>query len=165
MAPFIVIVVCYGILVYSLEIQYYIYSWLSITIIFISLNSTSNNQQPHIKMMLNNFLCSIYSKRVKNVESIVFLIVFCLVFLFLLGGRNFTCCSLLVEINSLLVTRCKITRYSLQKLLFAKNHSLFFAQFPPYSLLKITCYSLQNSLATRCRSCSLQKSTCCSLQN
>ena len=44
--------------------------------------------------------------------------------------RGVTFHSLLVEIHSLLVTRCKITRYS-----------------------------LQNALVTRCRSCSLQKIT------
>ena len=83
MAAFIIIVVCYGILVYSLEFQYYIYSWLSITTIFISLNSTSNNQKPDINIVLNKCLCSIYSKQMTNVESIVFLTVFCL-FLFVL---------------------------------------------------------------------------------
>ena len=83
-------------------------------------------------------------------------------------GVNFY--SLLVEIHSLLVTRCKIrlllvaevarckkslvtrcrscslqniTRYSLQKLVLAK----------------ITRYSLWISLVTRCRTCSLQKMT------
>ena len=51
--------------------------------------------------------------------------------------RDVTFHSLLVTrwIHSLLVTRCKITRYL-----------------------------LQNSLVTRCRSCSLQKVTCYSLQ-
>ena len=156
MAPFIVIVVCYGILVYSLEIQYYIYSWLSITIIFISLNSTSNKQQPHIKMMLNNFLCSIYSKRLKNVESIVFLIVFCLVFLFLLGCVTSLVARYLLKLIrcSLLVAQVALCKKSLTilckipSLLVAKNNLLLIAKF--------ACYSL--------RSCSLQKSTCYSLQ-
>ena len=50
----------------------------------------------------------------------------------------FTRCSLLVKIHSLLFTRCKITRYSLQKslvtrcknrsLLVAKNHLLLVAE-------------------------------------
>ena len=84
-------------------------------------------------------------------------------------------CSLLVaevvrckesrySLQNLLVTRCrscslqKITRYSLQKLLVAKNHSLLVAKFARYSLqkflvAKLTRYSLQNSLVTRCRSC------------
>ena len=53
------------------------------------------------------------------------------------SDRDVTFHSLLVTrwIHSLLVTRCKITRYL-----------------------------LQNSLVTRCRSCSLQKVTCYSLQ-
>ena len=67
----------------------------------------------------------------------------------------FTRCSLLVEIHSLLVTRCKITRHSmrsslvthcrgcslqkvtrhsLQKLLVAKNHSFLVAKFVRCSL-------------------------------
>ena len=87
-------------------------------------------------------------------------------------AQLFTRCSLLVEIHSLLVARCKITcyslqnslvirctscllqkitRYSLQKLLVAKNHSLLVAKFARYSLQKITRYSLQNSLVARCR--------------
>ena len=64
-------------------------------------------------------------------------------------AQLFTRCSLLVEIHSLLVTRCKI-------------RSLLIATF--------ACYSLQSSFVTRCRSCSLQKfvhckNTRCSLQN
>ena len=74
--------------------------------------------------------------------------------------RNFS----LVARYSLKFTRCsllvvKSTRYSLQKLLVAKNHSLIVAKSTRYSLQKITRYSLQNLLITRCRSCSLQKST------
>ena len=114
-------------------------------------------------------------------------------------GVNFY--SLLVEIHSLLVTRCKIrlllvaevarckkslvtrcrscslqniTRYSLQKLLVAKNHSLVLAEAARCkkslatpckncSLQKITLYLLQNSLVARCRSCLLQIITCHSL--
>ena len=72
-----------------------------------------------------------------------------------------------------------IPRYSLKftrcSLLVAKNHSLLIgevARCKIRSLLlgkvacfkKITCYSLQNLLITRCRSCSLQKITCYSLQ-
>ena len=114
-------------------------------------------------------------------------------------GVNFY--SLLVEIHSLLVTRCKIrlllvaevarckkslvtrcrscslqniTRYSLQKLLVAKNHSLVLAEAARCkkslatpckncSLQKITRYLLQNSLVARCRSCLLQIITCHSL--
>ena len=72
-------------------------------------------------------------------------------------AQLFTRCSLLVEIHSLLVTRCKITRYLLQNSLVTRCRSC--------SLQKFTRYSLQNSLVTRCRSCSLQKITRYSLQN
>ena len=68
-----------------------------------------------------------------------------------------TRCSLLVEIHSLLVTRCKITRCLLETLLATRCWSCSFH--------KISRYSLQNSLVTRCRSCYLQKITRCSLQN
>ena len=54
-----------------------------------------------------------------------------------------------VTFHSLKFTRCKITHYSLQNLLVTRCRS--------YSLQKITRYSLQNSLVARCRSCSLQK--------
>ena len=57
----------------------------------------------------------------------------------------------------MLVTRCKITRYSLQNSLVTRCRSC--------SLQKITRYSLQNSLVNRCRSCSLQKITRYLLQN
>ena len=70
---------------------------------------------------------------------------------------NFTRCSLLVEIHSLLVTCCKITRYSFQNSLLTPCRSC--------SLQKITSYSLQNLLVTCCRSCSLQRLICYSLQN
>ena len=56
----------------------------------------------------------------------------------------------------MLVTRCKITCYSLQNPLVTRCRSC--------SLQKITRYSLQNSLVTRCRSWSLQKITRYSLQ-
>ena len=87
-------------------------------------------------------------------------------------SSKFTRCSLLVvkslvtrsKIRSLLVVevaRCKncsllvakSTRYSLQKLLVAKNHSLLVAEVA----------RCKKSLVTRCRSCSLQKFTCYSL--
>ena len=69
----------------------------------------------------------------------------------------FTRCSLLVEIHSLLVTCCKITRYLLKNVLVTRCRSC--------SLQEIARYSLQNSLVTRCRSCSLQKITRYLLQN
>ena len=48
-------------------------------------------------------------------------------------------CSLLVAE----VVRCKkIIRYSLQKLIVAKNHSLFVAKFARYSLQKFTRHTL-----------------------
>ena len=58
-----------------------------------------------------------------------------------------TRCSLLVEIYSMLINRCKRTRYSLQKLLVAKIRSLLVAEVA----------RCKNSLVTRFRSCSLQK--------
>ena len=59
-------------------------------------------------------------------------------------AQLFTRCSLFVKIHSLLVTCCKITRYSFQNSLVTCCRS--------YSLQQITCYSLQNSLVARCRS-------------
>ena len=59
--------------------------------------------------------------------------------------------------NFSLVTRCKITRHSLQNLLVTPCRSC--------SLQKTTRYSLQNPLVTRCRSCLLQKTTHYLLQN
>ena len=83
-----------------------------------------------------------------------------------------------VTFHSLLVTRCKITRYSLQNSLVTCCRSCSLQKFTRYalqnslvtrcrscSLQKFTRYSLQNSLVTRCRSCSLQKITRYSLQN
>ena len=67
-----------------------------------------------------------------------------------------TRCLLLVEVHSLLVTPCKITRYSLQNLLVIRCRSCL--------LQKIFRYSFQNPLVTRCWSCSLQKITRYSLQ-
>ena len=77
----------------------------------------------------------------------------------------FTRCLLLVEIHSMLVTRCKITSYALQNSLVTRCKSCSLQKVTCYSLQKIAHYSLQNSLITRCRSCSLQKFTCYSLQN
>ena len=66
-----------------------------------------------------------------------------------------THCSLLVaksarySLQKLLVAKnhsllvAKFARYSLQKLLVAKNHSLLVAKFACYLLQKITRYSLQ----------------------
>ena len=70
-------------------------------------------------------------------------------------AQLFTRWSLLVEIHSLFVTRCKITRYSLQNLLVVEIARC----------KKITHYSLQNSLVTRCTSCLLQNVTRYSLQS
>ena len=69
----------------------------------------------------------------------------------------FTRCSLLVEIHSLFVTRCKITRYLLQNLLVTRCKESLVTRCRSWSLQKITRCSLQNSLVTRCRSCLLQK--------
>ena len=86
----------------------------------------------------------------------------------------FTRCLLLVQIHSLLVTRCKISRYSLRNSRVTRCRSCLLQNvtcysLQSYSLKKITRYSLQNSLATHCRSCSLQNSLVtrcksCSLQ-
>ena len=48
---------------------------------------------------------------------------------------KFTRCSLLIVKS--LVTRCKISRHSLRKLLIARNHSLLVAKFACYSLQKL----------------------------
>ena len=61
-----------------------------------------------------------------------------------------------LQIQSLLASRCKFTRYSLQKLLVTCCRSC--------SLQKLTRYSLQILLVTRCRSCSLQNITRYSFQ-
>ena len=90
----------------------------------------------------------------------------CLVFSYSLEAQLFTRCLLLVEIHLLfffksLVTRFKscrsyslqkVTRYSLQKLLVAKNHSLLVAKFARYSLQKFIVaknYSLLVAKFTR----------------
>ena len=85
---------------------------------------------------------------------------------------------LLVKIHSLLVTRCKISRYSLQnslvthckscwlqkstryslpKLLVAEIHSLLVAKFTHYSLQKVTRYSFQKLLVVKSHSLLLPK--------
>ena len=89
----------------------------------------------------------------------------------------FTRCSLLVEIHSLLVTRCKITRHSmrsslvthcrgcslqkvtrhsLQKLLVAKNHSFLVAKFACYSLKKLLVAKNHSLLVAKFVRCSLK---------
>ena len=71
--------------------------------------------------------------------------------------RNFSLSSqLLVKIHSLFVYCCNITCYSLQNSLVARYRSC--------SLQKITRYLFKNLLVTRCRSCSLQEITRYSLQ-
>ena len=80
--------------------------------------------------------------------------------------RNFSLvarCSLLVEIHSLLVTRCKI--HSLLPAKVSRCKKSLVTRCRSCSLQKMTRYSLQDSLVTRCRSCSLQKFTHFSLQN
>ena len=73
------------------------------------------------------------------------------------------CYSLLVtrckitrcSLQNLLDTRCrscslqKVTRYSLQKLLVAKNHSSLVQKFARYSLQKFTRYSLRKLLVSK----------------
>ena len=96
---------------------------------------------------------------------------------------KFTRCSLLVV--KPLVTRCRIrlllvakfARYSLQKLLVTKNHSLVNGKFACYLLqkflvakihsilvVKFTCYSLQMLLVAKNRSLLFAKFACYSLQ-
>ena len=74
---------------------------------------------------------------------------------------KFTRCLLVVAevacCKKSLVTRCKIRSLLLQNSLVTRCRSC--------SLQKITRYSLQDFLLTRCRSCSLQKITHYSLQN
>ena len=62
MAAFIILVVCYGILVYSLEFQDYIHIYI----------------YGYQLYQLPQSLCNIYSKQGKIVETIIFLTVFCL---------------------------------------------------------------------------------------
>ena len=68
-----------------------------------------------------------------------------------------------VTFHSLLVIRYKITRYSLQKLLVAKNINRYLLQILLFNrcrsclLQNITRYLLQILLVVRCESCSLQK--------
>ena len=69
-----------------------------------------------------------------------------------------------VTFHSLLVTRYKVTRYSLQSSLVTRCKNSLVTHYRSCLLLKTTRYSLQNSLVTRCRSCSLQKITRYSLQ-
>ena len=79
------------------------------------------------------------------------------------------------SLQNLLVSRCrscllqKITRYSLQKLLVTKSHSLLVAKFARYSLQKVTRYSLQKLLVAENHSLLVAKFACyfcrsCSLQ-
>ena len=78
-----------------------------------------------------------------------------------------------VTFHSLLITRCEITRYSLQKItcyslqnsLVTCGRSCSLQKFTRYSLQKFTRYSLQNLLVTPHRTCTLQKITRLSLQN
>ena len=69
-------------------------------------------------------------------------IILCFEFSFIINSRC-------VTFHSFLVTRCKITRYSLQKLLLAKNHSLLVTKFACYLLQKVTRYSLLK--VSRCK--------------
>ena len=74
---------------------------------------------------------------------------------------KFTRCSLLVVKST--VTRCKIcslrkiTRYSLQKLLVAKNHSLLVAKFTRYPLQKLLVAKNHLLLVAKFARCLLQK--------
>ena len=72
--------------------------------------------------------------------------------------RSVTFQSLLVTRWNSLVTRCKITPYSLQNSLITlwKIHSLLVVDVA-HCKTPLCTYLLQNSLLTRCRSCSLQK--------
>ena len=86
-------------------------------------------------------------------------------------AQLFTRCSLLVEIHSLLVTRCKITRYLLQNSLVTRCRSCSLQKVTRLvtrckirSLLVAEVARCKKSLVTRCRSCSLQKITRYSLQ-
>ena len=85
---------------------------------------------------------------------------------------KFTRCSLLVEIHSLLVTRCKITRCSLQNSVVTRCRScplqnslvtrskirlLLVAEVASCRKSLVAC--CKNAPVTRCRSCSFQKIT------
>ena len=86
--------------------------------------------------------------------------------------RNFTpTARYLLQIHSILVTHCKITRYLLQKWLFVKNESLLVATFTSYCCRRNVTFSklwpllieeiarCKRSLATSCEIplCLLQK--------
>ena len=74
------------------------------------------------------------------------------------------CKSPRYSLQNSLVTRCrsrslqKGTRYSLQKLLVVKNHSLLVAKFARYPLQIFTRYSLRNFLVTRYKLARCKKS-------
>ena len=74
---------------------------------------------------------------------------------------KFTHCSLLFVKS--LVTCCKIRSLLVAEV--ARCKKSLATRRRSCSLQKITCYSLQNLLVTRCRSCSLSKITRYSLQN
>ena len=75
-----------------------------------------------------------------------------------LSSRNFTLFEEGgVTFHSLLVTCCKITRYSLQKLLVAKNHSLLVAKFARYPLQKLLVAKNYSLLVAEFASHSFQK--------
>ena len=65
--------------------------------------------------------------------------------------------SLLVEIHSLLVTRCKITRYSLQNSLVTCCRSYSLQKFTRYSLQKLFVEKIHSLLVAKIARYSLQK--------
>ena len=82
-----------------------------------------------------------------------------------------SCCKITrYSLQSSLVTRCrscslqKITRYSLQKLLVAKNYSLLVAKFAHYSVQKLLIEKSQSLVVAKFARYSLQKITRYSLQ-
>ena len=88
-----------------------------------------------------------------------------------------TRCWLLIEIYSLLVTRCKTTRYSSQNSHITRCRSYSLQKFTRYSLLKLLVakihsllvatfarYSLQKLLVARNHSLLVAKFACYSLQ-
>ena len=79
--------------------------------------------------------------------------------------RNFTpTARYLLQIHSILVTHCKITRYLLQKWLVVKNESLLVATVTSYCCRRnVTCSKLWPSLIEEIARCKRSLATSCEI--
>ena len=79
--------------------------------------------------------------------------------------RNFTpTARYLLQIHSILVTHCKITRYLLQKWLVVKNESLLVATFTSYCCRRnVTCSKLWPLLIEEIARCKRSLATSCEI--